>query len=217
MEKYQILKPIGKGSYGDVFLVRHLIDRKQYVLKKIFIKKSSKEKVLAQQEVWGRIFYNLNYTNFYMQVKLLSELHHPSKPLLNLKRVFIYLIWDQILWNTKIHFSLIKGNICALLWLFVKGVIYSLAWRPKIKNIWVRRYVVQLILYSFTFIYFFSFFFFILFGLVLSNKWRYYKYSKLSIGLCRLPWHCTTCTSGGSCTATSRPRTLSSQRTASSN
>ena len=51
MEKYQTIKPIGKGSYGDVFLVRHIVDRKQYVLKKIFIKKSLKEKVLAQQEV----------------------------------------------------------------------------------------------------------------------------------------------------------------------
>lgn len=52
MEKYQLIKPIGKGSYGDVFLVKHLIDKKQYVLKKIFIKKSLKEKILAQQEVF---------------------------------------------------------------------------------------------------------------------------------------------------------------------
>ena len=52
MDKYFIIKPIGKGSYGDVYLVRNNLDKKQYVLKKIFIKKAnSKEKMLVQQEV----------------------------------------------------------------------------------------------------------------------------------------------------------------------
>ena len=61
MEKYQTIRPIGKGSYGDVFLVRNLVDRKQYVLKKIFIKKSSKEncfkqtRILVRQAVCDRV------------------------------------------------------------------------------------------------------------------------------------------------------------------
>lgn len=47
-----MIKPIGKGSYGEVFLVRHLVDRKQYVMKKIFLKKANgKEKNFAVQEV----------------------------------------------------------------------------------------------------------------------------------------------------------------------
>lgn len=92
MEKYQILKPIGKGSYGDVFLVRHLIDRKQYVLKKIFIKKSTKEKVLAQQEVCG----NKNMLLFELFLKLIFRLNFFLNCIIPVCTVFSFYIYVYI-------------------------------------------------------------------------------------------------------------------------
>jgi len=60
MEKYRIIKPIGNGAYGEVFLVRNNIDKKKYVMKKIYLKE--KEKTLDTLH----------------EVKVLSQLRHPN-------------------------------------------------------------------------------------------------------------------------------------------
>uniref|UniRef100_A0A1I8G6F9 non-specific serine/threonine protein kinase n=1 Tax=Macrostomum lignano TaxID=282301 RepID=A0A1I8G6F9_9PLAT len=60
--EYQLIKQIGKGSYGEVWLSKHQKDRRQYVLKKIsLVNASQKERKSAEQEC-----------------KLLSQLKHPN-------------------------------------------------------------------------------------------------------------------------------------------
>ncbi|GAM22199.1 hypothetical protein SAMD00019534_053740 [Acytostelium subglobosum LB1] len=61
MEKYSMIKQIGSGSYGDVFLVRNNVDKKQYVQKRIFLKEGEKQTKETMQEV-----------------RLLSDLRHPN-------------------------------------------------------------------------------------------------------------------------------------------
>ncbi|KAI5093639.1 serine/threonine-protein kinase Nek4 isoform X1 [Silurus meridionalis] len=51
MESYVFLRVVGKGSYGEVNLVQHKSDRKQYVIKKLNLRTSSKrERRAAEQE-----------------------------------------------------------------------------------------------------------------------------------------------------------------------
>nr|XP_022297775.1 serine/threonine-protein kinase Nek4-like isoform X2 [Crassostrea virginica] len=62
LDQFEFIRQIGKGSYGEVTLQRHKRDRKQYVLKRINLKKASKrEQHAAEQEA-----------------KLLSKLKHPN-------------------------------------------------------------------------------------------------------------------------------------------
>ncbi|XP_071491295.1 uncharacterized protein [Diadema antillarum] len=62
LELYDHLKVVGKGSYGEVWLVKHRKDKKQYVIKKMELLNASKrEKKAAEQEA-----------------KLLSKLRHPN-------------------------------------------------------------------------------------------------------------------------------------------
>ncbi|XP_065605652.1 serine/threonine-protein kinase Nek4 isoform X1 [Cyrtonyx montezumae] len=59
---YSFLRAVGKGSYGEVSLVRHRQDSKQYVIKKLNLKHaSSRERRAAEQEA-----------------QLLSQLKHPN-------------------------------------------------------------------------------------------------------------------------------------------
>ncbi|NXW47513.1 NEK4 kinase, partial [Nyctiprogne leucopyga] len=59
---YCFLRAVGKGSYGDVSLVRHQQDGKQYVIKKLNLKNASnRERKAAEQEA-----------------QLLSQLKHPN-------------------------------------------------------------------------------------------------------------------------------------------
>ncbi|XP_042679227.1 serine/threonine-protein kinase Nek4 isoform X3 [Centrocercus urophasianus] len=59
---YCFLRAVGKGSYGEVSLVRHRQDSKQYVIKKLNLKHaSSRERKAAEQEA-----------------QLLSQLKHPN-------------------------------------------------------------------------------------------------------------------------------------------
>ncbi|NXF06828.1 NEK4 kinase, partial [Smithornis capensis] len=59
---YCFLRALGKGSYGEVSLVRHRQDRKQYVIKKLNLRNaSSRERRAAEQEA-----------------QLLSQLRHPN-------------------------------------------------------------------------------------------------------------------------------------------
>ncbi|NXJ00919.1 NEK4 kinase, partial [Psophia crepitans] len=59
---YCFLRAVGKGSYGEVSLVRHQQDSKQYVIKKLNLKNASKrERKAAEQEA-----------------QLLSQLKHPN-------------------------------------------------------------------------------------------------------------------------------------------
>ncbi|XP_008318507.1 serine/threonine-protein kinase Nek4 [Cynoglossus semilaevis] len=62
MNNYTFLMVVGKGSYGEVNLVKHRSDRKQYVIKKLNLTTSSKrERHAAEQEA-----------------QLLSQLRHPN-------------------------------------------------------------------------------------------------------------------------------------------
>ncbi|XP_074861061.1 serine/threonine-protein kinase Nek4 isoform X2 [Carettochelys insculpta] len=59
---YIFLRAVGKGSYGEVSLVRHRQDNRQYVIKKLNLKhSSSRERKAAEQEA-----------------QLLSQLKHPN-------------------------------------------------------------------------------------------------------------------------------------------
>ncbi|KAJ7316750.1 hypothetical protein JRQ81_002912 [Phrynocephalus forsythii] len=60
--EYAFVRAVGKGSYGEVSLVRHRRDHKQYVIKKLNLKHaSSRERKAAEQEA-----------------QLLSQLKHPN-------------------------------------------------------------------------------------------------------------------------------------------
>ncbi|MED6273242.1 hypothetical protein CHARACLAT_004543 [Characodon lateralis] len=62
MNNYIFIRVVGKGSYGEVNLVKHKTDRKQYVIKKLNLTTSSKrERRAAEQEA-----------------QLLSQLRHPN-------------------------------------------------------------------------------------------------------------------------------------------
>ncbi|KAF3689668.1 Serine/threonine-protein kinase Nek4 [Channa argus] len=62
MNNYMFVRVVGKGSYGEVNLVKHKTDRKQYVIKKLNLTTSSKrERRAAEQEA-----------------QLLSHLRHPN-------------------------------------------------------------------------------------------------------------------------------------------
>ncbi|XP_033096914.1 serine/threonine-protein kinase Nek4-like [Anneissia japonica] len=62
MDGYDKVKVVGKGSYGEVWLVKHKKDKKHYVVKKLEIRNASKkERIAAEQEA-----------------KLLSKLRHPN-------------------------------------------------------------------------------------------------------------------------------------------
>ncbi|XP_010899397.2 serine/threonine-protein kinase Nek4 isoform X2 [Esox lucius] len=62
MNDYIFIRVVGKGSYGEVNLVKHKTDRKQYVIKKLNLSTSSKrERRAAEQEA-----------------QLLSQLRHPN-------------------------------------------------------------------------------------------------------------------------------------------
>ncbi|XP_008293910.1 serine/threonine-protein kinase Nek4-like isoform X2 [Stegastes partitus] len=62
MNNYTFIRVVGKGSYGEVNLVKHKTDRKQYVIKKLNLTTSSKrERRSAEQEA-----------------QLLSQLRHPN-------------------------------------------------------------------------------------------------------------------------------------------
>ncbi|XP_038154046.1 serine/threonine-protein kinase Nek4 isoform X2 [Cyprinodon tularosa] len=62
MNNYSFIRVVGKGSYGEVNLVKHKTDRKQYVIKKLNLTTSSKrERRAAEQEA-----------------QLLSQLRHPN-------------------------------------------------------------------------------------------------------------------------------------------
>ncbi|XP_031663253.1 serine/threonine-protein kinase Nek4 isoform X3 [Oncorhynchus kisutch] len=62
MNNYMFIRVVGKGSYGEVNLVKHKTDRKQYVIKKLNLTTSSKrERRAAEQEA-----------------QLLSRLRHPN-------------------------------------------------------------------------------------------------------------------------------------------
>uniref|UniRef100_A0ABM5FKF1 non-specific serine/threonine protein kinase n=1 Tax=Pogona vitticeps TaxID=103695 RepID=A0ABM5FKF1_9SAUR len=60
--EYAFVRAVGKGSYGEVSLVRHRRDNKQYVIKKLNLKHASRrERKAAEQEA-----------------QLLSQLKHPN-------------------------------------------------------------------------------------------------------------------------------------------
>jgi NIMA (never in mitosis gene a)-related kinase 1/4/5 len=72
MNEYQIIKTIGKGSFGEVFLVKHVVEKRLYCLKKIKLSslKSQKERDGARSEV-----------------SLMRKLNHPF--IINFKDAFI--------------------------------------------------------------------------------------------------------------------------------
>ncbi len=62
MENYEKLKEIGKGSYGVVWLVKSRREKKNFVLKRIDLRKSpERDKKSAQQE--AQLLKNLKHPN----------------------------------------------------------------------------------------------------------------------------------------------------------
>jgi serine/threonine protein kinase len=61
--QYDVLRPIGSGSFGQVFLVLHRQEQRQYVMKKIAMMATIDEEKRAQTE---------------LEVKLLSGMRHPN-------------------------------------------------------------------------------------------------------------------------------------------
>uniref|UniRef100_H2ZPD2 non-specific serine/threonine protein kinase n=1 Tax=Ciona savignyi TaxID=51511 RepID=H2ZPD2_CIOSA len=62
MDDYDVMRVIGKGSYGEVHLIQHKREKKQYVVKKLALQKVSKRERKAAES----------------EAKLLSELKHPN-------------------------------------------------------------------------------------------------------------------------------------------
>eukprot|EP00929_Paragymnodinium_shiwhaense_P099625 TRINITY_DN6137_c0_g1_i1.p1 TRINITY_DN6137_c0_g1~~TRINITY_DN6137_c0_g1_i1.p1 ORF type:complete len:808 (-),score=200.63 TRINITY_DN6137_c0_g1_i1:86-2509(-) len=62
-EHYEVIRPIGSGSFGQVFLVFHRLERTQYVMKKIAMMATLDAKKREATE---------------LEVRLLSELRHPN-------------------------------------------------------------------------------------------------------------------------------------------
>ena len=62
MDKYEVIRMVGKGSYGKVYLVKHKLERKQYCLKCIKLENISQEEFQACK----------------LEVKLLGSMIHPN-------------------------------------------------------------------------------------------------------------------------------------------
>eukprot|EP00927_Polykrikos_kofoidii_P083932 TRINITY_DN8720_c1_g4_i1.p1 TRINITY_DN8720_c1_g4~~TRINITY_DN8720_c1_g4_i1.p1 ORF type:complete len:806 (+),score=124.06 TRINITY_DN8720_c1_g4_i1:343-2760(+) len=62
-EQYEVVRPIGSGSFGEVYLVIHRMERRQYVMKQIGLMSTMDAKNREATE---------------LEVKLLSEMRHPN-------------------------------------------------------------------------------------------------------------------------------------------
>merc|ERR1719379_3196172 len=62
-QNYEIVRPIGSGSFGEVYLVEHQKERKYYVMKRISYVSTIKPKERESAE---------------LEVKLLQTLRHPN-------------------------------------------------------------------------------------------------------------------------------------------
>ncbi|CAI5767140.1 serine/threonine-protein kinase Nek4 isoform X1 [Podarcis lilfordi] len=63
--EYAFVRAVGKGSYGEVSLVRHRQDNKQYVIKRLNLKHaSSRERKSAEQE--AQLLSQLKHPNIYL-------------------------------------------------------------------------------------------------------------------------------------------------------
>merc|ERR1719356_2256684 len=62
-EQYEIVRPIGCGSFGQVFLALHRLEQRQYVMKKIALMATMDANKRAATE---------------LEVRLLAELQHPN-------------------------------------------------------------------------------------------------------------------------------------------
>jgi NIMA (never in mitosis gene a)-related kinase 1/4/5 len=77
MEKYEVRKVVGEGSYGKAILCRRKIDSKMCIVKQISIKKlSRKEALLTEQEA-----------------TLLKRLQHPN----------IVTFWESFVSSSNLH------------------------------------------------------------------------------------------------------------------
>lgn len=77
MEKYDVKKVVGEGSYGKAILCKRKVDSKLCIIKQISIKKlSKKEALLTEQEA-----------------TLLKRLQHPN----------IVTFWESFVTNSSLH------------------------------------------------------------------------------------------------------------------
>ena len=88
---YEVLRPIGSGSFGQVFLVLHRREKRQYVMKEITSLATMEEKQREATE---------------LEVKLLSAMRHP-----NIVDTYELGEFEDILTKANIVFIVLFGSL----------------------------------------------------------------------------------------------------------